>query len=222
MGRPRLTPEQRIVSAERKKELHSKRDRRKTFVCDECAVGFKMPRFHRKPSRWCDSCRILTLRCDTCSNDFTIDRKTFVFRGARFCSRECCLVKTSLAGKKGKESYSYKHGLCINRLEYTRKHRRENKDKYRFYTLKRLTTKRGLSEHHSFEEWQALKERFGHMCLCCKRLEPEVMLTADHIVPLSKGGVDTIDNIQPLCKSCNSRKHARYIDYISQYYETKK
>ena len=33
-----------------------------------------------------------------------------------------------------------------------------------------------------------------------------VVLTIDHIVPVSKGGGDTLDNMQILCKPCNERK----------------
>lgn len=34
----------------------------------------------------------------------------------------------------------------------------------------------------------------------------EVLMTKDHIIPLAKGGSNTLDNIQILCYPCNIRK----------------
>lgn len=60
------------------------------------------------------------------------------------------------------------------------------------------------------EEWALLCELYGYRCLACGQM---VKLTVDHIVPLSEGGSNSIDNIQPLCHSCNSSKNAKTIDF---------
>ena len=65
--------------------------------------------------------------------------------------------------------------------------------------------------YDSEQDWIDLLGRYGNICLCCKR--DDVPLTQDHIVPLSKGGTNTIDNIQPLCGPCNSSKHTKSTDY---------
>lgn len=53
---------------------------------------------------------------------------------------------------------------------------------------------------------QAVYARDGHACLHCGTGET---LSLDHIHPFSLGGTDTFDNLQTLCRSCNSRKGAR-------------
>ena len=60
------------------------------------------------------------------------------------------------------------------------------------------------------EEWLDLCEKYEYKCLRCKKIKP---LAADHVIPVSKGGTSNIDNIQPLCKVCNSIKHTKTTDF---------
>lgn len=76
--------------------------------------------------------------------------------------------------------------------------------------IKRL---KSINSCHSFGEWELLKKQYGYTCPCCKKSEPNIKLTEDHIIPLCKGGSDLIENIQPLCLNCNIRKHTKIIKY---------
>lgn len=52
----------------------------------------------------------------------------------------------------------------------------------------------------------ALIDRGGYQCSICDCQDD---LTIDHIVPLSRGGTDDLDNLRLLCRSCNSSKGDR-------------
>ena len=60
------------------------------------------------------------------------------------------------------------------------------------------------------EQWAALCKHYGNVCLRCGKTGK---LTVDHVVPLAAGGDNNITNIQPLCGSCNFRKHVDAVDY---------
>jgi len=60
---------------------------------------------------------------------------------------------------------------------------------------------------HCNKEFESIVELLGYHCNDCWRI---IKLTEDHIIPITKEGTDFIDNIQPLCKSCNSKKSNKY------------
>lgn len=90
------------------------------------------------------------------------------------------------------------------------------KNYYRRKVLERIARKNGAIGSHTYGEWELLKAQYNWTCPCCGRKEPEIKLTEDHIIPLSKGGSDNIENIQPLCLSCNSKKNNKIIKYESK------
>jgi 5-methylcytosine-specific restriction endonuclease McrA len=109
--------------------------------------------------------------------------------------------------KTGKIAPNWKGGRSrneINKSWYKRNH-----NKKLWYNNRRRARKKEAQGSHTFGDWELLKKQYGYTCPCCGRKEPTVVLTEDHIVPLSKGGSDYIENIQPLCKGCNSQKHTK-------------
>ena len=65
-----------------------------------------------------------------------------------------------------------------------------------------FTLKKSIPKEIRWEIW----ERDNFTCLFC---ETRRDLTIDHIIPESKGGTLNINNLQTLCRSCNSRKGIR-------------
>jgi len=86
-------------------------------------------------------------------------------------------------------------------------------EKKRFTNMRYKARKRKAEGSHDFGEWELLKKQYGYTCPACGKSEPEIKLTEDHIIPLDKGGSDYIENIQPLCVSCNTRKHTKIIKF---------
>lgn len=101
--------------------------------------------------------------------------------------------------------------------EKNRKYRAEHREKMNEYASNYRAKKKGDNGKITAKEWMTMKRLYGFMCLCCGRKEPEIKLELDHVIPLSLGGPNTIDNAQPLCKSCNSSKQAKSIDYRKFY-----
>lgn len=70
----------------------------------------------------------------------------------------------------------------------------------------------GLPGSHTLEDWKALCAKFQHRCVCCGA---SGKLTRDHIIPVTHPeSSEWIENIQPLCRSCNAKKSNRdIVDY---------
>lgn len=107
-------------------------------------------------------------------------------------------------------AYRAEHGpeLKIAHAEYMKK----NPEKRRLSTAKRRALKYGntpLDEMLTSTEWLAiLAEANGHCAYCDK----EAKLTLDHVIPLSKGGKHSKDNVVPACGHCNDSKGIKTLE----------
>ena len=113
------------------------------------------------------------------------------------------------------------------RMKYAKEWREKNREKlrernrlwnknHREYRNYMGTTRRAMLNNadglFSLDEWRRKKEEYNYTCLMCGNREPEIKLTVDHMIPLSKGGTNYILNIQPLCMPCNSKKGTKLVE----------
>lgn len=97
--------------------------------------------------------------------------------------------------------------------ERSNRWRKNNRDKMNAQNHRRRTSQTQAGGSYTAQEWQALCKQYSYACLRCGKQKPNIKLTADHVLPVALGGSSDIDNIQPLCLSCNSWKHDKYIDF---------
>ena len=102
--------------------------------------------------------------------------------------------------QSGEECYLWQGGIST----YERK---------LFLNARRRAKKKKANGSHTQAEWDLLKEQYKNSCPACGKNESEIRLTEDHIRSLNNGGSDNIENIQPLCRSCNCKKHTKEIFY---------
>ncbi len=77
----------------------------------------------------------------------------------------------------------------------------------------RRRAKQRAGGSYTEREWQTLLLITGGLCVCCSSISK---LEVDHIVPLARGGSNSIENIQPLCRTCNASKGAQTINYLGR------
>ena len=102
-----------------------------------------------------------------------------------------------------RQSEKGKRGAVIRVARYTKK----NRDKKAKWDKQYWYRRRGSNA--GYMDWQAISDKFellGNKCQLCGATE---RIEIDHILALSKGGTNHIDNLQPLCKPCNSGKGNR-------------
>lgn len=97
--------------------------------------------------------------------------------------------------------------------EYQERYNNENHVRKAAYTQRRRAVIAGVSVIEEFNR-AAIIERDGSTCyLCGKELKPR-QVTLDHVVPLSRGGSHTADNLRVCCLSCNRKKWDKLLEEL--------
>lgn len=79
----------------------------------------------------------------------------------------------------------------------------KNRERMKYYSKLRHYRHKNAEGLHSFEDIKELFVKFNKNCAYCIFREAD---SIDHIIPLTKGGTNNIDNLLPVCISCNSSK----------------
>jgi 5-methylcytosine-specific restriction endonuclease McrA len=87
---------------------------------------------------------------------------------------------------------------------------KSNRDVIAVVSANRAAKKHGDSSVLLVKDWREVLALCGEVCLCCGSLDG---ISLDHIVPLSAGGRNVKENLQPLCMTCNRKKRCKTIDY---------
>lgn len=146
--------------------------------------------------------------CDNCGMLSYETPSHYKLKNRHFCSTECYSEY-----RKEKLSLTEQHAYKGVRKEgesrqvYHRRYAKKNPERIAHLKARRYARERNAEGSHTLEDWKLLKEKFGNRCAVCRE---DKKLTKDHIQPLSKGGTDYIENIQPLCRNCNSKKHNKF------------
>ena len=83
-------------------------------------------------------------------------------------------------------------------------------EKRQLITIKHRALKRGntpVDEVLTFSQWQQVLDSYGHRCAYCGVKSDH--LTVDHVIPVARGGQDTMANVVPACQHCNCSKGAK-------------
>lgn len=205
-----------------------------TKKCSKCGLEKPLSDYYtdkRREGRMQPSCKLCQYEYTKEWRKNNPEKKRAQGKRAYYAHREDCIKrvkKWSIANKEVYNGYidrwhkahrekglisarKYRASNPDKERERTRKYRASHPDKVVIQVERRRARKLNGGGNVTEAEWAEIKEKYGNRCLDCNK--DDVVLSMDHVVPLSLGGLHEPGNIQPLCISCNSKKHTKIIDY---------
>jgi 5-methylcytosine-specific restriction endonuclease McrA len=195
---------------------------RNTRKCLQCGTEFSRRKSEDKVTyvKYCSKkCHGISLRkegtysianCCHCNVEF--QRRTDQLKKSKnyFCSKNCSSLHKSKPDALWRDKEYIK--------DYHKNYSHNNRERFYESQNKRRGLKSKTKNPLKIKEWKELLILYGNKCLSCGSKDK---ITIDHVIPLALGGEHTKENIQPLCKSCNSKKSTKIIDYRISHLTTK-
>ena len=97
--------------------------------------------------------------------------------------------------------------------EYSRSYYRNNRILMLHHRSNQKARERGYEGILSLDDWKLVLSLTDGQCIAC---EENAADSIDHVLPLVKGGMNTVQNIQPMCIKCNLKKGTRLVDFRSE------
>jgi len=142
--------------------------------------------------------------CSFCNKESITKLSAYKKKKKHFCSMKCYSeYRKNKMDFTEQPNYQGIRKLGQSKQIYHKNYCKKHPDTIAHLKARRYAKEKNAKGSHTLREWEDLKIKFNNKCVFCKK---EEKLTKDHIIPLSEGGSDFIENIQPLCKSCNSKK----------------
>lgn len=157
--------------------------------------------------------------CDNCDIKYKTRPSHYKKKKKHFCSTKCYSEYRKDAPFYEQHAYKGVRKIDQSKQIYYNNYCKKHPKRIAHLKARRYAREKGAEGKHTFQEWNDLLVEFNNKCAFCKKDEK---ITKDHIIPLSKGGSDYIDNIQPLCKSCNSKKNNNIYEHPEIKYIGKK
>lgn len=129
-----------------------------------------------------------------------------------------------------KYGYQYREENKDYLNDQSRLWRQKNRHKDAAYSVKRRNLIKEVEKSLTIDEWNDILRDYDYSCAYCDMGQDEHLdkyrqrLHQDHVVPLTKGGSFTKENIVPACITCNASKSNKNLgewleerEYINDY-----
>lgn len=173
-------------------------------TCNKCKVDKPISEFGELAS----SRDGYKYRCDACVREHLDVRvrysKSYRENNSEKVAESSRVYRERNRKKLNAASIRWNRDNIVRRRETQLEWHTSNPDKYSEYSNRRRARKLENGVYDVRQKF--LRRLYTSPCILCGAMDG---VTADHIIPIARGGTHSEGNLQPLCKSCNSSKGAK-------------